>query len=51
MRSLAALLVLLAPLGVSCGGGEDKESVENLFDQAFQQKINSANLKVEAELD
>jgi hypothetical protein len=46
-----AFLLLFAALGlVSCGGEGDKEDVENLLDQAFRQEIESADLKLEAEL-
>ena len=50
LRRVACLVVALAALA-GCGGGEDTESVEDILDQAFQQQITSADLKVEAELD
>ena len=51
VRRLVALL-LLAALGLgSCGGGDDKQSVEDILDQAFRQEIKSADLRIEAELE
>lgn len=45
------LVLLFAALGLSsCGGGDEKENVEALLDQAFSSNINSADLKVEARL-
>ena len=51
MRRLAALLLFAALALISCGGGDDEQSVEDLLDEAFQHEISSADLKVEAELD
>ena len=51
MRRLVSLLLAALALG-GCGGGEDdKQSVEDILDQAFRQEINSADLRIEAELD
>jgi hypothetical protein len=50
VRRLAFLLLAALALG-GCGGGEDKQSVEDILDQAFRQQIKSADLHVEAELD
>jgi hypothetical protein len=50
VRRLAFLLLAAVALG-GCGGGEDKQSVEDILDQAFRQQIKSADLHVEAELD
>jgi hypothetical protein len=47
-------LLLLVVLGgctvVSCGGEDDKASVEDLLDRAFSGEIRSADLKVDAEI-
>ena len=51
VRRLAALLLFAALALISCGGGGDEQSVEDLLDEAFQHEISSADLKVEAELD
>jgi hypothetical protein len=51
VRRLAVLLFLAALGLVSCGGGDDTDGVEDLLNQAFQQEIASADLKIEAELD
>ncbi|HEU0024349.1 MAG TPA: hypothetical protein VFQ12_06950 [Thermoleophilaceae bacterium] len=48
LRLLSSVFVAVAL--VSCGGGGDKENVEDLLDRAFQQSIKSADLKVDAEL-
>jgi hypothetical protein len=46
------VLLLLAALGLGgCGGGEDKESVQDILDRAFRQQIRSADLRIEAEID
>jgi hypothetical protein len=49
-RCLAAVLLLLA-LIAGCGGGDDRESVEDLLDRAFRQSIRSADLNLEATLE
>jgi hypothetical protein len=49
-----ALLLLLVVGGctlASCGGGDDRESVEDLLDKAFSGEIHSADLKLEAEVE
>jgi hypothetical protein len=51
VRRLAASLLLAALAMGGCAGGDDKQSVEEILDQAFEQEITSADLKVEAELD
>jgi hypothetical protein len=51
VRRLAALLCLPVLALGACEGGEDTDGVEDLLNQAFQQEIESADLKVEAELD
>jgi hypothetical protein len=53
VRRLAFLLLLIGALGFSsCGGEEDeRESVEDLLNQAFAGHIASADLKLEAEVD
>jgi hypothetical protein len=48
------LLLLLVVGGctlASCGGGDDRESVEDLLDKAFSGEIHSADLKLEAEVE
>jgi hypothetical protein len=51
-RVRRALLVLLfAALALaSCGGGGDKEDVQDVLDKAFSTPINSADLKVDASI-
>jgi hypothetical protein len=49
-RPVAFLLVAALAL-VGCGGGDDKDSVEDILDQAFRQQISSADMQIEAELD
>jgi hypothetical protein len=45
----APLVLLFAALALaSCGGGEDKENVQDLLDKAFSSPIKSADLKVDA---
>jgi hypothetical protein len=51
VRRLAASLLFAALAVGGCAGGDDKESVEEVLDQAFRQEIKSADLKIEAELD
>ena len=50
MRRLVALLLAAMALA-SCGGEDDKGSVEDILDQAFRQEIRSADLSIEAELE
>ena len=50
MRRLVALLLAATALA-SCGGEDDKGSVEDILDQAFRQEIRSADLSIEAELE
>jgi hypothetical protein len=53
VRRLALLLLLVlgaVTLG-SCGGGDDRASVEDLLDKAFSGSIHSADLKLEAEIE
>jgi hypothetical protein len=51
VRRLASLLLAALALG-GCGGGDEaKQSVEDILDQAFRQEINSADLRIEAEVD
>ncbi|MEA2332597.1 MAG: hypothetical protein QOH58_2735 [Thermoleophilaceae bacterium] len=53
VRCLALLLLLLfAACGLAaCGGGDDRESVEDLLDRAFSGQIRSADLKLEGEVE
>jgi hypothetical protein len=53
VRRLAFLVLLIGALGfVSCGGEEEeRESVEDLLNQAFSGQIRSADLKLEAEVE
>jgi hypothetical protein len=52
VRRSAVLLLLAACVLASCGGGsEDTESVEDLLDGAFSHGMQSADLRLEAELD
>jgi hypothetical protein len=52
VRRLVALLLFAALAAVGCGGGGDeKQSVEDILDQAFRHEIKSADLTIEAELD
>jgi len=45
----APLVLLFAALALaSCGGGDDKEDVQDLLDKAFSSSIKSADLKVDA---
>ena len=44
-------LLLFAALGlVSCGGGDDKENVQDVLDKAFSTSMESADLKVDASI-
>ncbi|MBA2629644.1 MAG: hypothetical protein H0U84_01295 [Thermoleophilaceae bacterium] len=47
---LFVLLVFVAVALVSCGGGSDSGDAEELLDRAFSNSIESADLKVDAEL-
>lgn len=49
-RPLGTVLLVVAVLA-GCGGGDDRESVEDLLDKAFRQSIRSADLDVEATLE
>jgi hypothetical protein len=45
----APLVLLFAALALaSCGGGDDKENVQDVLDKAFSSSIKSADLKVDA---
>jgi hypothetical protein len=46
-RSVVVLLSAALALA-SCGGGEDKQDVQDLLDKAFSTSIESANLKLDA---
>jgi hypothetical protein len=47
----ALLVPLFAALALaSCGGGDDKENVQDLLDKAFSSSIKSADLKVDASI-
>ncbi len=48
---LASLLLIAACGLVACGGGDDKESVQDVLDRAFSGEIRSADLKLEAEIE
>jgi hypothetical protein len=48
-RLLLALLFATLVLA-SCGGGDDKENVQDLLDKAFSSSINSADLKLDASI-
>jgi hypothetical protein len=51
-RCLAAVLLLCSALAVAAcdGGGNDKEDVQDLLDRAFRQEIDSADLKIDAQI-
>ena len=51
VRRLAFLLLIAACGLVACGGGDDKESVQDLLDRAFSGQIRSADLKLEGEIE
>jgi hypothetical protein len=53
VRRLALLLfvVLGAYTLAACGGGDDRESVEDLLDRAFSGEIRSADLELEGEIE
>ena len=48
-RPLFALLFATLALA-SCGGGDDKENVQDLLDKAFSSSIKSADLKLDASI-
>jgi hypothetical protein len=48
-RPLLALLFATLALA-SCGGGDDKENVQDLLDKAFSSSIKSADLKLDASI-
>ena len=50
-RPLLLLLVLGGCTLAACGGGDDRESVEDLLDRAFSGEIRSADLKLEGEIE
>jgi hypothetical protein len=47
-RTLLLLLLFATVALASCGGGDDKENVQDLLDKAFSSSIKSADLKVDA---
>jgi hypothetical protein len=51
VRRLLFLLLLPTFLLAACGGGGDKEDAQSLLDQAFSSSIESANLKLDAQLE
>ena len=48
MRRLLLVLLFATLALASCGGGDDKENVQDLLDNGFSSSITSADLKVEA---
>ena len=50
VRRPLAVLVFAALVLASCGGGDEKEDVQDLLDKAFSTSIKSANLKVDASI-
>jgi hypothetical protein len=50
VRRLLFLLLFSAVALASCGGGEDQDDVQGLLDRAFSGGIESADLKLDAEL-
>ena len=48
-RALFALLFAALVLA-SCGGGDDKENVQDLLDKGFSSSMKSADLKVDASI-
>jgi hypothetical protein len=50
VRRLLFLLLFSTVALASCGGGEDQDDVEGLLDRAFSGGIESADLKLDAEL-
>lgn len=54
LRRLSALLLVLVSvvaLGACGGGDKSEEDVEALLDRAFRQSVNSADMKLDAELE
>jgi hypothetical protein len=50
-RGVAALLPIVALIGFAgCGGSKSEEDVEALLDRAFKQSVESADVKIDAEL-
>lgn len=50
MRRTLLVLLFAALTLASCGGGKDKENVQNLLDRAFSSSIKSADLEVDASI-
>jgi hypothetical protein len=48
VRRLLPVLVFATLALASCGGGDDKENVQDLLDKAFSSSIRSADLKLDA---
>jgi hypothetical protein len=48
VRRAPFVLLFAALVLVSCGGGDDKENVQDVLDKAFSSSIKSADLKVDA---
>ena len=50
MRRLLPVLLFATLALASCGGGDDKENVQDLLDKAFSSSIKSADLKLDASI-
>ena len=50
MRRLVFALLFATLALASCGGGDDKENVQDLLDNAFSSSIKSADLKIDASI-
>jgi hypothetical protein len=50
VRRLLPVLVFATLAVASCGGGDDKENVQDLLDKAFSSSIRSADLKLDASI-
>ena len=50
MRRLLPALLFATLALASCGGGDDKENVQDLLDKAFSSSIKSADLKIDASI-
>jgi hypothetical protein len=50
VRRALFVLIFTALALASCGGGDDKENVQDLLDKAFSTSIQSADLKVDASI-